>query len=286
VLDGVGLLVGVLLLGGALGLDPLAVVLHLAFDLLLVPAQGLGHEFGRAVQSLFGFDHRLGRRQVARISVALRPLPAIGAEVEELYTYPAQDPITEITSETDHARRGQLPLFFGPDTHEGDLYASADETTFYRLTPATDSLFERIGDVEDAVGDLSTTSLQDWSDGPASNGDVAVWNESTGQWEPSAVANPTTLGDLTDVTTAGSTTGQGLVRQSSGTWAGGAPNTTWNNVSGKPSTFPPSTHNHDGRYYTKEEVDGLVGEHACRDDRQGRVLVAHRSDTATDSAGV
>lgn len=30
---------------------------------------------------------------------------------------------------------------------------------------------------------------------------------------------------------------------------------TWNEVSGKPTTFPPSTHNHDERYYTETEMD-------------------------------
>lgn len=30
---------------------------------------------------------------------------------------------------------------------------------------------------------------------------------------------------------------------------------TWDNLSGKPSTFPPSTHNHDDRYYTETEIN-------------------------------
>lgn len=30
---------------------------------------------------------------------------------------------------------------------------------------------------------------------------------------------------------------------------------TWDEVSGKPSTFPPSAHNHDDRYYTETEID-------------------------------
>ena len=47
------------------------------------------------------------------------------------------------------------------------------------------------------------------------------------------------------------------------TWDGvsGKPTTfpsTWNEVSGKPSTFPPSAHNHDERYYTESEIDALL----------------------------
>lgn len=30
---------------------------------------------------------------------------------------------------------------------------------------------------------------------------------------------------------------------------------TWDNLNGKPSTFPPSTHNHDDRYYTETEIN-------------------------------
>lgn len=32
----------------------------------------------------------------------------------------------------------------------------------------------------------------------------------------------------------------------------------WNNVTNKPSTYAPSTHNHDERYYRKEEIDGSI----------------------------
>ena len=33
---------------------------------------------------------------------------------------------------------------------------------------------------------------------------------------------------------------------------------TWDNLSGKPSTFPPSTHNHDDRYYTESEINSKL----------------------------
>lgn len=33
---------------------------------------------------------------------------------------------------------------------------------------------------------------------------------------------------------------------------------TWSNLSGKPSTFPPSTHNHDDRYYTETEINSKL----------------------------
>ena len=33
---------------------------------------------------------------------------------------------------------------------------------------------------------------------------------------------------------------------------------TWDHVSGKPSTFPPSEHNHDNRYYTESEMDSKL----------------------------
>lgn len=33
----------------------------------------------------------------------------------------------------------------------------------------------------------------------------------------------------------------------------------WSDVTGKPATFPPSSHNHDDRYYTESEVNNLLG---------------------------
>lgn len=33
----------------------------------------------------------------------------------------------------------------------------------------------------------------------------------------------------------------------------------WNNFTNKPATFPPSSHNHDDRYYTEAESDGRYG---------------------------
>jgi len=32
----------------------------------------------------------------------------------------------------------------------------------------------------------------------------------------------------------------------------------WDDIQGKPSTFPPSSHNHNDLYYTKAEVDNLI----------------------------
>ena len=39
---------------------------------------------------------------------------------------------------------------------------------------------------------------------------------------------------------------------------GGGGSTSWDAITGKPSTFPPSAHNHDERYYTESEIDALL----------------------------
>lgn len=39
---------------------------------------------------------------------------------------------------------------------------------------------------------------------------------------------------------------------------GGGGSTAWDDITGKPSTFPPSAHNHDDRYYTESEIDALL----------------------------
>lgn len=41
---------------------------------------------------------------------------------------------------------------------------------------------------------------------------------------------------------------------------GQADSVAWSNVTGKPSTFPPETHNHDDRYYTETEVDTKIAD--------------------------
>ena len=40
--------------------------------------------------------------------------------------------------------------------------------------------------------------------------------------------------------------------------AGSANAVVWGNVSGKPSSYPPSSHTHDDRYYTESEVNNLI----------------------------
>lgn len=42
--------------------------------------------------------------------------------------------------------------------------------------------------------------------------------------------------------------------------SGGSEPTSWNDIEEKPSTFPPSTHNHNDLYYSKSEVDDLIAD--------------------------
>ena len=42
-------------------------------------------------------------------------------------------------------------------------------------------------------------------------------------------------------------------------YANSAGSVAWNNVSGKPSSYTPSSHTHDDRYYTESEVNSLLG---------------------------
>lgn len=182
----------------------------------------------------------------AQGTTALLPLDAVtfqvydgvgGTQVTELYSYPEQDEITEITSATDYDERATFPLFFGPDTHEGDLYASADGATFYRLSPATDTLFTRLG----AIESMEATDLEDWSDTAPSDGDVPRWNESTGEYEPTAGIAPVVLDDLADVDTSGVADGQRLAYNAS--------TDSWEPVD------PVGSHTHDGSDITSGTVD-------------------------------
>lgn len=53
------------------------------------------------------------------------------------------------------------------------------------------------------------------------------------------------------------------------TSAGSANAVAWGNVSGKPSTYTPSGHTHDDRYYTEAEVNNLLG---------GKAAASHSHD--------
>lgn len=45
--------------------------------------------------------------------------------------------------------------------------------------------------------------------------------------------------------------------------AGGGGSSAWADITGKPSTFPPSTHTHDDRYYTESEMDAFLAAKAA-----------------------
>lgn len=53
------------------------------------------------------------------------------------------------------------------------------------------------------------------------------------------------------------------------TSAGSAGAVAWANVSGKPTTFAPSAHNHDDLYYQKSKVDGLLSGKAAASHKHG-----------------
>lgn len=56
----------------------------------------------------------------------------------------------------------------------------------------------------------------------------------------------------------------------------GAFSGSWNDLSDKPSVFPPESHTHDDRYYTESETDGLLA---------GKSDTTHNHDADYDSAG-
>src|SRR5690606_28654108 len=148
--------------------------------------------------------------------------------------------IETVSQSTDYDTRGTIPVFQGPDGHEGPVWLSADGVNGYRMEPDSAELYQRVGALESGQSSLSTSDLSDWTDTPPSGDDVwPRFNLSSGQYElgPAPEVGSASWDDITD-----------------------KPATfpaTWSGVSGKPSTFPPASHDHDDRYYTKSEVDGL-----------------------------
>lgn len=114
------------------------------------------------------------------------------------------------------------------------------------ITPANIGLgnVDNTADVNKSVNYATTASNADTVDGHRFN-----WSGQTGQpmwvWggnepENMYVYNPSNF-NVNYATSAGS-----------------AGNVSWNNISSKPSTFTPSTHIHDDRYYTETEVNNLI----------------------------
>lgn len=55
-------------------------------------------------------------------------------------------------------------------------------------------------------------------------------------------------------------------------------NITWNDITGKPSSFPPSTHTHDDRYYTESEVNTKLDGKANTNHTHNYAATSHTHD--------
>jgi len=64
-----------------------------------------------------------------------------------------------------------------------------------------------------------------------------------------------------------------------------ADSVAWTNVSGKPSTYTPSSHTHDDRYYTESEVDTKLGEKANADHTHSEYLTGITKTMVTTALG-
>lgn len=91
-------------------------------------------------------------------------------------------PITALSSSDNLANLGAIERFYAPDGWTADLYLTSDGTTFYRVTPSTDDLYDRVETLETAVSTLSVGDLDDVDVSGASNGEVLGYTD--GQWVP------------------------------------------------------------------------------------------------------
>jgi hypothetical protein len=161
---------------------------------------------------------------------------------------------------------GQILLFTVNDAPEGDVYLVGSggtpfEDPTFRLSPASDEIFERLA----AMEARTLASLSNVSDTPATDGQVLRFNNTTGQWEPASGIAPVALDDLSDVAVGTATTGQALVRQANGTWAGGTVSGGGVTIHSQLQGLAADDHTQyfnvtrgDARYYTKAQVDTLA----------------------------
>ena len=71
-----------------------------------------------------------------------------------------------------------------------------------------------------------------------------------------SVKYATSAGSATSATTA--TNAKNADNATYATTSGSADSVAWNNVSGKPSTYSPSNHNHDDIYYTETQINNML----------------------------
>ena len=106
------------------------------------------------------------------------------------------------------------------------------------LTAGSDATVENVGSLLNAVFDFGI---------PEGNGIASIELDSTSGLEKTYRVTFTdpSMDDFTFVVMDGAKGDPGT--------------TTWEGITNKPETFPPSSHNHDDIYYTETEVDSLLG---------------------------
>jgi hypothetical protein len=179
------------------------------------------------------------------------------------------------------------PYFIGVDTGDLSGFLSVRDTASINMTligsGATADPFVLQADVILKVTDL--IDVQDPEGGPAS-GDVLLWQEDHFELAPPP---PNPAGSVnTGPGLAGTGAADNLLRVAvSGVWGQGSlanqgsdstigqpiyvdsagvvrtapvviPSLTWDAITGKPTTFAPSAHTHDDRYYTESEMNTLL----------------------------
>ena len=118
----------------------------------------------------------------------------------------------------------ELELVSGTETFDTDKVMN----NFSKIDTAVGNLQDGVGNVES----LTTTAKTDL---------VAAINEVDGN-----------IGDLSGLST---TAKENLVSAVNELNQKIPMTMDWDSITGKPSTYPPSTHNHDNSYYTKNQID-------------------------------
>ena len=174
--------------------------------------------------------------------------------------------VSTISSSAAWESAGQILMFTVNDAPDGDVYLVGSggtpfEDPTFRLSPATDEIFTRLA----AVEAMPLGGLANVADTAPTDGQVLRFNNGTGQWEPASGIAPVNLDDLGDVNVGTATTGQALVRQSNGTWAGGTVAGGGVTIHSQLQGLDADDHTQyfnvtrgDARYYTKAQVDTLA----------------------------
>lgn len=216
------------------------------------------------------------------------------------------DPVSHLPIEATTASVGVVQLATAQDVKDGTANKVVDAKeliNFAQTLPAANGITDvSSGDNSNQIvvskfGGNKTLTIDNVEHaGTATSADSVAWDKVSGKpssYTPSSHTHDdryyteseinTKLSGKSDTTHNHNSTYLGITAKAAS--AKSADSVAWNNVSGKPSSFTPSSHTHDDRYYTESEVNTLLAGKANSDHDHSRYGMSFTDVCADTNTG-